>query len=76
MGAFTAGLQGTKAPPPQKQTKEKKKGKNCTGYFGCNNIAIYQEQSGTLFCKVHRPKQVQTSVIPSDKPAARKVPKK
>ena len=50
--------------------------KNCTGYFGCNNLAIYQEQSGTLFCKVHRPKQVQNTVIRGDKSAAKKVSKK
>ena len=75
-GAFTAGLQEFKAPPAQKQTKDKKQGENCTGYFGCNNLAIYQEQSGTLFCKVHTPKQVQTTVIPTDKPAVKKVPKK
>ena len=75
-GAFTAGLQDCKAPPPQQKTKDKKKGKSCTGHFGCQNIAQYYEPSGTLFCKLHRPRQVQTSVIPSDKSAARKVTKK
>ena len=76
-GAFTAGQQDSKAPPAQKQTKEKKKGKTCNGYFGCQNVAAYHEPSGTLYCKVHKPKQVQTSAIQTDKPAvARKVPKK
>ena len=40
-GAFTAGQQDSKAPPPQKQTKEKKKRKTCNGYFGCQNVAAF-----------------------------------
>ena len=76
-GAFTAGQQESKAPSAMKQTKEKKKVKTCSGYFGCQNVAAFQEPSGTLYCKVHKPKQVQTSAIQTDKPAvARKVPKK
>ena len=76
-GAFTAGVQDSKPPSTQPKKKEKKKGQSCTGYFGCQNLAQYQEAFGTLFCKEHRPKQVQTSAIQTDKPAvARKVPKK
>ena len=76
-GAFTDGLQDCKAPSTQQKKKEKKKGQSCTGYFGCQNLAQYEEASGTLFCNEHRPKQVQTSAIQTDKPAvARKVQKK
>ena len=75
-GAFTAGQQDCKAPPHSKETKEKKKGKTCTGYFGCQNIAAYHEASGTAYCRIHKPKHVQTSAIQTDKPTARKVPKK
>ena len=75
-GAFTAGVQDCKAPSTQQKKKEKKKGQSCTGYFGCQNLAQYQEASGTLYCKEHRPKQVQTLIITSDKSAARRVQRK
>ena len=74
--AFTAGMPDSKPPPAQKQTKEKRKGKTCTGYFGCTNLAVFQEPSGTLFCRDHKPKQVQTVVIQSEKSAAKKGSKK
>ena len=75
-GSFTADLQDCKAPSTQQKKKEKKKGQSCTGYFGCQNLAQYQEASGTLYCEEHRPKQVQTLIITSDKPAARRVQRK
>ena len=75
-GAFTAGVQESTPPLTQPNKKEKKKGQSCTGYFGCKNLAQYQEASGTLYCKEHRPKQVQTLIITSDKPAARRVQRK
>ena len=40
--AFTAGMQDSKASPVQKQMKEKKNGKTCTGNFGYTNVAVFK----------------------------------
>ena len=47
-----------KEPAPKKH-----KGKTCTGYFGCKNIASFQENSGTVYCREHRPKNIHTTAI-------------
>ena len=65
--AFTAGMQAVNPQPSQKKLKPKSHGKVCTGYFGCKNIAVSQEACGTLFCREHKPKQVPTTLIQSDK---------
>ena len=49
---------------PSKQT-----GKKCTSQFGCANIAVYTESSGTLYCRDHKPKQISVTKI---KPAESK----
>ena len=36
------------------EPKKKKATNNCTAHFGCSNAAVYQEASGTLFCKLHK----------------------
>ena len=57
----TASYQGT---TPQQNTKKTSRGKKCTAHFGCANIATSQEpQSGTLYCRDHKPKQVTVQAI-------------
>ena len=51
-------LENSKAPAPRKS-----KGKTCTGYFGCKNPAVFQENSGTVYCRDHRPNKVPTTAI-------------
>ena len=44
---------------PQQIPNKKTRGKKCTAHFGCSNVAVSQEpQSGTLYCRDHKPKQV------------------
>ena len=48
--------------------QKKNRGKTCTGYFDCKNLAVFQETSGTVFfCQEHRPKQIPTTVIVVEK---------
>ena len=51
----------------QSSTK-KQRGKNCTGHFGCNNLAVFIETSGTLYCREYRPHQVPTAIGVEKKP--------
>ena len=60
----------------QKEPKKKKGTKHCTGHFGCSNAAVYQEPSGTLFCKLHKPKQVAVTPIIVEKNSTKKSTKK
>ena len=61
----------------QKLEPKKKKGtKHCTAHFGCSNAAVYQEPSGTLFCKLHKPKQVAVSPVIVEKNSTKKSSKK
>ena len=61
----------------QKLEPKKKKGtKLCTAHFGCSNAAVYQEPSGTLFCKLHKPKQVAVTPIIVEKNSTKKSSKK
>ena len=39
------------------------RGKKCTAHFGIANMAVSQEQSGTLYCREHRPKQVPVALL-------------
>ena len=56
----TASNQETTQQIPKKTTR----GKKCTAHFGCSNIATSQEpQSGTLYCRDHKPKQVTVQAI-------------
>ena len=49
---------------PQQIPKKTTRGKKCTAHFGCSNIATSQEpQSGTLYCRDHKPKQVTVQAI-------------
>ena len=51
----TASNQQNTQQIPKKNTRAKK----CTAQFGCSNVAVAQEpQSGTLYCRDHKPKQV------------------
>ena len=36
----------------------KQKGKKCTAHFGCSNFAAFTEESGTLYCRDHKPKSI------------------
>ena len=61
----------------QKLEPKKKKGtKLCTAHFGCSNAAVYQEPSGTLFCKLHKPKQVAVTPVIVEKNSTKKSSKK
>ena len=41
----------------------KQKGKKCTAHFGCLNFAVFTEESGTLYCRDHRPKHIPVTLI-------------
>ena len=61
----------------QKLEPKKQKGtKRCTGHFGCSNAAVYKEASGTLFCKMHKPKQVAVTPVIVEKNSTKKYSKK
>ena len=61
----------------QKLEPKKQKGtKRCTGHFGCSNAAVYKEASGTLFCKLHKPKQVAVTPVIVEKNSTKKSSKK
>ena len=47
----------------EQSSRKKSRGKTFTGQFGCNNIAVFREDSATLFCRDHKPKQVPTKPI-------------
>ena len=51
----------------EQSSKKQNRGKTCTAHFGCNNIAVFSEDSGTLFCRDHKPKNVPTKSIAGDK---------
>ena len=55
--------------------KTNPRAKRCTAHFGCTYVAMAQEQSesGTLYCREHKPKQV--PVLPI-KNAEKKPPSK
>ena len=55
-------LENSKEPAPKKSKR-----KTCTGYFGCKNSASFQETSGTLYCREHRPSKVTTTAIMVEK---------
>ena len=40
------------------QQKKSTCDKLCSGNFGCTNVAFFKDNSGTLYCKDHKPKQV------------------
>ena len=56
--------------------KTNTRAKKCTSHFGCTNVAIAQEQSesGTLYCREHKPKQVPVLPIKNaeKKPSSKK----
>ena len=60
----------------QKEPKKKKGTKHFTGHFGCSNAAVYQEPRGTLFCKLHKPKQVAVTPVTVEKNSTKKSSKK
>ena len=61
--AFSSRAGEVKESPKEPATK-KNKGKSCSGYFGCKNIASFvEESSGTVYCRDHRPKQIPTVAI-------------
>ena len=75
--AFAGGIPDSRSQQKQKEVSVKKThGKLCTSHFGCKNIAVCRESSGTLFCKKHKPRQVPTSAICSEKQNAKKPSKK
>ena len=41
----------------------KQQGKKCTAHFGCANVAVFTEDSGTLYCRDHKPKQIPVTNI-------------
>ena len=53
---------------------KKQQGKKRTAHFGCPNIAAFTEKSGTLFCREHKPNQVQVTQIKTteSKPVGKK----
>ena len=57
-GAFTAKPPSTLEPTEQPQPKKTTREKQCTGHFGCSNLAVFKEASGTLYCRDHKPKSV------------------
>ena len=63
--AFAAQLpeQSFQETSKAQSSRNNSRGKTCTGHFGCNNIAVFREDSGTLFCRDHKPKQVPTKPI-------------
>ena len=72
-GAFAARLPEDAAQQISKEQPSKKQnhGKSCTAHFGCRNVAVYTEDSGTLYCRDHRPKAVPTKSIAGDKQHAK-----
>ena len=72
-GVFAAHLPEVAAQQKSKKQSSKKqnRGKTCTAHFGCRNIAVYTEDSGTLYCRDHRPKAVPTKSIAGDKQHAK-----
>jgi len=58
------------------QHKKPRGTKNCTAHFGCGNTAVFQEASGTLFCKQHKPKQVAVTPVFLEKQSTKKSTKK
>ena len=58
------------------QPKKKKGTKTCTAHFGCSNAAVHQEALGTLFCKLHIPKQVAVTPFLVEKQSTKKSAKK
>ena len=71
--AFAASLpEDTSQQTTKEQTSKKpNRGKTCSGHFGCNNIAVFREDSGTLLCRDHKPKSVPTKPIVDDKQTAK-----
>ena len=63
-GTNTANLKtADEAPEPKKLRSV---GKKCTVHFGCPIKAVYTEQnSGTLYCKEHKPRSVTVTNIPA-----------
>ena len=57
----------------QKKTRATKK---CIAHFGCTSTAVFQETSGTLFCKEHKPKQVAVTPVLIEKQSTKKSTKK
>ena len=53
-------------------SKKKKGTKTCTAHFGCGNPAAYHEDSGTLYCKLHKPKQVAVTPVLVEKQSTKK----
>ena len=72
-GAFAARLPKDAAQQKSKEQPSKKQnhGKSSTAHFGCRNVAVYTEDSGTLYCRDHRPKAVPTKSIMGDKQHAK-----
>ena len=46
--------------------------KKCTAHFGHNNNAVFEEKSGTLFCREHKPKKVPFPHVNVDKTQPKK----
>ena len=59
-----------------KTQKTNTRAKTCTSHFGCTDVAIAQEQSesGALYCREHKPKQVPVLPIKNaeKKPSSKK----
>ena len=72
-GAFAARLPDDAAQQTSKEQSSNKpnRGKTCTAHFGCRNIAAFTEDSGTLYCRDHKPKAVPTKSIVGDKQHAK-----
>ena len=77
-GAFAARLPEDAAEQICKEHPSKKQncGKSCTAHFGCRNLAVFTEDSGTLYCRDHKPTNVPTKAIAVDKQHAKSSKKK
>ena len=61
--AFQEKLSAPKAQASSNTQPSKQKGKKCTAHFGCANFAVFTEESGTLYCRDHRPKHIPVALI-------------
>ena len=56
--AFTASAHSTSEGTAEVQQKKSTHEKLCSGHFGCTNVTVFKENSGTLHCREHKPKHV------------------
>ena len=63
--AFTASTHSTSEGIRTAEVQQKKSAREklCSGHFGCTNVAVCKETSGTLYCREHKPKHVPVEQI-------------